>query len=166
MFDGLFQPMHLFVLLIIALFVFGPKRLPELGKAMGEGIRSFRSGMKELPGREDRGKKPKLRVRLEHRAALCALDVLANVYHLFRGHSSRLFPRAANIAESFRSSPHRHRGECDPNRDGRQLKASGRFSACHMACSPDNSLVNRGSWSQMEWEARVLHVSGAIWQMG
>ena len=47
MLDGLFQPMHLLVLLIIAMFVFGPKRLPELGKAMGEGIRSFKNGIKE-----------------------------------------------------------------------------------------------------------------------
>lgn len=47
MFDGLFQPMHLLVLLIISLFVFGPKRLPELGKAMGEGIRSFKDGIKD-----------------------------------------------------------------------------------------------------------------------
>lgn len=47
MFDGLFQPMHLVALLIIALFVFGPKRLPELGKAIGEGIRSFRGGIKD-----------------------------------------------------------------------------------------------------------------------
>ena len=47
MFDGLFQPMHLLVLLIIAMFVFGPKRLPELGKAMGEGIRSFKNGIKD-----------------------------------------------------------------------------------------------------------------------
>ena len=47
MFDGLFQPMHLLVLLIIAMFIFGPKRLPELGKAMGEGIRSFKNGIKD-----------------------------------------------------------------------------------------------------------------------
>ncbi len=32
MFDGLFQPMHLIVILFIALLVFGPKKLPELGK--------------------------------------------------------------------------------------------------------------------------------------
>jgi sec-independent protein translocase protein TatA len=31
--------------MIIALFVFGPKKLPELGKGIGEGIRSFRDGM-------------------------------------------------------------------------------------------------------------------------
>ena len=45
MFEGLFQPTHLLVIMIIALFVFGPKKLPELGKGIGEGIRSFRDGM-------------------------------------------------------------------------------------------------------------------------
>lgn len=54
MFDGLFQPMHLLALLIIAMFVFGPKRLPELGKAMGEGIRSFKSGINDAPGQDER----------------------------------------------------------------------------------------------------------------
>jgi sec-independent protein translocase protein TatA len=47
MFEGLFQPMHLLVVLGIALLVFGPKRLPELGKGLGDGIRGFRSAMKE-----------------------------------------------------------------------------------------------------------------------
>lgn len=47
MFDGLFQPVHLLALLILALFVFGPKRLPELGKVIGEGIRSFKNGIKD-----------------------------------------------------------------------------------------------------------------------
>jgi len=45
MLDNLFQPMHLLVILIIALLVFGPKKLPELGKGLGEGIRSFREAM-------------------------------------------------------------------------------------------------------------------------
>ena len=53
MFDGLLQPMHLLVLLIIVMFVFGPKRLPELGKAMGDGIRSFRNGMKDSSAGQD-----------------------------------------------------------------------------------------------------------------
>ena len=39
MLDNLFQPMHLLVILFIALLVFGPKKLPELGKGLGEGIR-------------------------------------------------------------------------------------------------------------------------------
>jgi sec-independent protein translocase protein TatA len=46
MFDGLFQPMHLLVIFGIALLVFGPKKLPELGKGIGEGIRGFKAAMK------------------------------------------------------------------------------------------------------------------------
>ena len=46
MLDGLFQPSHLLVILVIALFVFGPKKLPELGQGLGKGIRSFRESMK------------------------------------------------------------------------------------------------------------------------
>lgn len=40
--------MHLLVIFGIAVLVFGPKKLPELGKGLGEGIRSFRSAMKPL----------------------------------------------------------------------------------------------------------------------
>ncbi|HMJ23348.1 MAG TPA: twin-arginine translocase TatA/TatE family subunit [Terriglobales bacterium] len=45
MLEGLFQPMHLLVIFFIALLVFGPKKLPELGKGIGEGIRALKSGM-------------------------------------------------------------------------------------------------------------------------
>lgn len=47
MFEGLFQPTHLIAILVVALLVFGPKKLPELGKGLGEGIRSFKRGIKE-----------------------------------------------------------------------------------------------------------------------
>jgi sec-independent protein translocase protein TatA len=47
MFEGLFQPMHLLVIFFIALLVFGPKKLPELGKGLGDGIRALKDGMKE-----------------------------------------------------------------------------------------------------------------------
>jgi len=47
MFEGLFQPMHLLVIFFIALLVFGPKKLPELGKGLGEGIRALKEGMKD-----------------------------------------------------------------------------------------------------------------------
>jgi sec-independent protein translocase protein TatA len=47
MLEGLFQPTHLLLILGIALLVFGPKKLPELGKGIGEGIRGFKSAMKE-----------------------------------------------------------------------------------------------------------------------
>ena len=46
MLEGLFQPMHLLVIFGIALLVFGPKKLPELGKGIGEGIRGFKSAVK------------------------------------------------------------------------------------------------------------------------
>ena len=47
MFEGLFQPMHLLVIFGIALLVFGPKKLPELGKGIGEGIRGFKLAVKD-----------------------------------------------------------------------------------------------------------------------
>lgn len=47
MLEGLFQPTHLLVILAVALFVFGPKKLPELGKGLGDGIRNFRDSMKQ-----------------------------------------------------------------------------------------------------------------------
>lgn len=46
MFEGLFQPMHLLVIFGIALLVFGPKKLPELGKGIGEGIRGFKAAIR------------------------------------------------------------------------------------------------------------------------
>ena len=49
MFEGLFQPMHLVVLLFIALLVFGPSKLAGLGKGLGDGIRGFKEALKEAP---------------------------------------------------------------------------------------------------------------------
>jgi sec-independent protein translocase protein TatA len=47
MFEGLFQPAHLLVIFLIALVVFGPKKLPELGKGLGEAIRGFKKALNE-----------------------------------------------------------------------------------------------------------------------
>lgn len=47
MFGGLFQPMHLIIILVIALVVFGPSRLPELGKGIGKGIRDFKKALSD-----------------------------------------------------------------------------------------------------------------------
>ncbi len=47
MFEGLLQPMHLLLILVIALVVFGPKRLPELGKALGETIQGFKKSLND-----------------------------------------------------------------------------------------------------------------------
>lgn len=46
MIEGLLQPSHLILILVVALFIFGPKKLPELGQGLGKGIRSFRDSMK------------------------------------------------------------------------------------------------------------------------
>jgi sec-independent protein translocase protein TatA len=53
MFEGLFQPMHLIVIVGIALLVFGPKKLPELGKGLGEGIRGFKAAMTPTEEKKD-----------------------------------------------------------------------------------------------------------------
>jgi sec-independent protein translocase protein TatA len=45
--EGLFQPMHLLAIFFITLLVFGPRKLPELGKAIGEGIRALKKGLTE-----------------------------------------------------------------------------------------------------------------------
>jgi sec-independent protein translocase protein TatA len=55
MFEGLFQPTHLLVVIGIALLIFGPKKLPELGKGIGESIRGFKSALKEPEAAADAG---------------------------------------------------------------------------------------------------------------
>jgi sec-independent protein translocase protein TatA len=45
MLEGLFQPMHVLVIAGIALLVLGPRKLPELGRGLGESIRGFKSAM-------------------------------------------------------------------------------------------------------------------------
>ena len=47
MFEGLLQPSHLLIILVVGLFVFGPKKLPELGKGLAEGIRGFKDAIKD-----------------------------------------------------------------------------------------------------------------------
>ncbi len=46
MIENLLRPSHLLVILFVAVFVFGPKKLPELGKGLAQGIRSFKDGIK------------------------------------------------------------------------------------------------------------------------
>ncbi len=44
----LFTPTHLIVLAVVAVVLFGGKKLPELGKGLGEGLRGFKEGMKGI----------------------------------------------------------------------------------------------------------------------
>jgi sec-independent protein translocase protein TatA len=53
MLSDLMQPMHLLVLLVIAILFFGPSKLGEFGKGLGDGIRHFKNAMKESPAKPD-----------------------------------------------------------------------------------------------------------------
>jgi sec-independent protein translocase protein TatA len=46
MFDNLLKPEHLIIILVIALLIFGPSKLPGLGKGLGEAFRGFKEGIK------------------------------------------------------------------------------------------------------------------------
>ena len=46
----LFTPTHLIVLAVVAVVLFGGKKLPELGKGLGEGLKGFKEGMKGISG--------------------------------------------------------------------------------------------------------------------
>jgi sec-independent protein translocase protein TatA len=57
----LLQPTHLLIVLAIALIIFGPSKLPGLGKGLGEGLRGFKDGIKGNPDpvkQEDTAAKP------------------------------------------------------------------------------------------------------------
>ncbi|HLZ59123.1 MAG TPA: twin-arginine translocase TatA/TatE family subunit [Ktedonosporobacter sp.] len=62
-----FHPVELIIILVIALLVFGPKKLPEMGSAIGKSIKEFQKGMKELTsgGHEDDDIKTSSAVSLE-----------------------------------------------------------------------------------------------------
>ncbi len=45
MIGDILQPTHLIFVLVVALLVLGPKRLPEVGRSLGRGLRDFRSAL-------------------------------------------------------------------------------------------------------------------------
>jgi sec-independent protein translocase protein TatA len=47
MFTGLESPTHLLIILLVILLFFGGKRIPELAKGLGKGMREFRKGIEE-----------------------------------------------------------------------------------------------------------------------
>ncbi len=52
MFEGLMQPMHLIVILAICLLIFGPSKLSELGKGLGQGIKNFKDAVNDNSGKD------------------------------------------------------------------------------------------------------------------
>lgn len=53
MFEGLFQPMHLIIILLIAMLIFGPGKLPQLGESLGRSIREFKKAVSNDAFSED-----------------------------------------------------------------------------------------------------------------
>jgi len=52
------SPIQLIIVLIIALVVLGPKRLPEVGRSLGKGIREFKDSVSGHDNHEDEAPKP------------------------------------------------------------------------------------------------------------
>jgi sec-independent protein translocase protein TatA len=44
--EGLFSPVHLVIIMVIVLILFGPGKLPDLGKGLGKGIREFKEAIR------------------------------------------------------------------------------------------------------------------------
>lgn len=57
MLDRILQPEHLIVILLIALLIFGPTKLPGLGKGLGEAFRGFKDGIKGTTDSSDHAAK-------------------------------------------------------------------------------------------------------------
>jgi sec-independent protein translocase protein TatA len=51
--EGLFQPFHILLIIAIALLLFGPSKFASLGRGLGEGIRNFKSAIKEGEEKKD-----------------------------------------------------------------------------------------------------------------
>jgi sec-independent protein translocase protein TatA len=56
--EGLFSPLHILLIIGIALLLFGPSKFADLGKGLGEGIRNFKASMKEPENKDKEPPKP------------------------------------------------------------------------------------------------------------
>jgi len=54
MFEGLLQPLHLLLIVGIALLCFGPRKFADFGKGLGDGIRNFKSALKQSDAASER----------------------------------------------------------------------------------------------------------------
>ena len=52
---GAISPLHLLIVLVVALVVIGPRKLPETGAALGKALREFREATRDIATPEDAG---------------------------------------------------------------------------------------------------------------
>jgi sec-independent protein translocase protein TatA len=71
MFSGILQPSHLILILIVALVFLGPKRLPDAGRALGQGLKEFKSS---ISGGNDDGPEQAIAGAAAHEDASSATD--------------------------------------------------------------------------------------------
>ncbi|HEX4228440.1 MAG TPA: twin-arginine translocase TatA/TatE family subunit [Bryobacteraceae bacterium] len=53
MIEGLLRPQHLLIIFLVLLVLFGGKKLPELGKGLGEGIKGFKDSMRSVTNSDE-----------------------------------------------------------------------------------------------------------------
>ncbi|GAC1376186.1 MAG: hypothetical protein NVSMB32_18840 [Actinomycetota bacterium] len=58
MFDGALSPFHIILVLAAALIIFGPKRLPDIGKSLGKGIKEFKGALTHMGDDDDAAPAP------------------------------------------------------------------------------------------------------------
>ncbi len=59
MFGELLAPTHIIFILVVAMLIFGPKRLPDLGRSLGKGIKEFKGGLEGIEDNKDDAGKAK-----------------------------------------------------------------------------------------------------------
>ena len=75
-----FHGLDLIVILVIALLIFGPKKLPEMGSAIGKSIKEFQKGMRELSSpKDEHEEEPKLPISDKDMSKLAATPVESEV---------------------------------------------------------------------------------------
>ena len=73
---GLDNPIHIAFLLILLLLVFGAKRLPEMGKSLGSGMRGFKDALSGQEGAAEQSSGPVLIAETEQPEAAPAADMV------------------------------------------------------------------------------------------
>jgi sec-independent protein translocase protein TatA len=49
------QPIHILIIILVAVLLFGATKLPEIGRGLGRSINEFKKGIKEIPGEFNQG---------------------------------------------------------------------------------------------------------------